>query len=84
MVEAASRALYSAVAVTAPELDSPSPATLRERANSHQDPDLAAAADALDALDGARFSAEANPAEGPDARAALERLRSRSRRRSAR
>ena len=77
---ALSRALYAAVAVAAPNLDSPwpSPKTLREHAATVQDNDLVTAADAIDALDRARFRAQANAGQSNDARAAIHQLRTRS------
>lgn len=78
---ALSRALYGALAVTAPDLDTPSPETLRRSAAAQQNADLITAADALDALERARFSGDPNDGGKRDALAAVELLRARSRQR---
>ena len=68
-----SRALYNALAVAAPEIESPSPRALRE----FGDRELDEIADTIDALERARFSQGASAADGDDARAAVARLRAR-------
>ena len=82
---ALSRALYAAVAAIAPDLESPSPKTLRERAREGGSATvvLGSAADAIEALERERFSAEAsaNATGCGDARTAVERLRNPSRHR---
>jgi hypothetical protein len=82
---ALSRALYAAVAAIAPDLESPSPKALRERAREGGSATavLGSAAEAIEALERERFSAEAraNATGSNDARTAVERLRNHARHR---